>query len=133
MTDSTTVEIIVDLGFNSDVPGGFQCEGTAWRSDGSIIKAISPRNFHVPLKLLGGGHSVDFYVEAAANPDVAQGWSFAPHAVGGDKATSGEEPRYRLGRIAIAELNETVWELNQDIWTLSGLMHELPMDMPPAP
>lgn len=128
MAESTTVEIIVDLGFNSEVPG-FQCEGTAWRSDGSIIKAISPRNYHVPLKLLGGGHSVDFYVEAAANPDVAQGWSFAPTPLG-DKATSGEEPQYRLGRIAIAEMNETVWELNQDIWTLSGLMHELPIEMP---
>lgn len=126
--EDTAVEIIVDLGFNSDVPG-FQCEGTAWRADGSIIKAISPRNYHVPLKLLGGGLSVDFYVEAAANPDVAQGWSFAPTPLG-DKATSGDEPRYRLGRIAIAELNETVWELNQDVWTLSGLMHELPMEMP---
>ncbi|WP_431230221.1 alpha-mannosidase [Paenarthrobacter nicotinovorans] len=128
MSDATAVEIIVDLGFNSDVPG-FQCEGTAWRADGSIIKAISPRNYHVPLKLLGGGQSVDFYVEAAANPDVAQGWSFAPTPLG-DKATSGDEPRYRLGRIAIAELNETVWELNQDIWTLTGLMHELPMELP---
>ncbi|MGO4432154.1 alpha-mannosidase, partial [Paenarthrobacter sp. RAF9] len=116
------------LGFNSDVPG-FQCEGTAWRADGSIIKAISPRNYHVPLKLLGGGHSVDFYVEAAANPDVAQGWSFAPTPLG-DKATSGDEPRYRFGRIVMAELNETVWELNQDIWTLSGLMHELPTELP---
>lgn len=92
MTDSTTVEIIVDLGFNSDVPGGFQCEGTAWRSDGSIIKAISPRNFHVPLKLLGGGHSVDFYVEAAANPDVAQGWSFAPPTPLGDKPLPARSP-----------------------------------------
>ncbi len=126
--EGTAVEIIVDLGFNSDVPG-FQCEGTAWRADASIIKAISPRNYHVPLKLLGGGLSVDFYVEAAANPDVAQGWSFAPTPLG-DKATSGDEPRYRLGRIAIAELNETVWELNQDVWTLSGLMHELPMELP---
>ncbi|WP_426006183.1 alpha-mannosidase [Paenarthrobacter sp. NyZ202] len=126
--EGTAVEIVVDLGFNSDVPG-FQCEGTAWRADGNIIKAISPRNYHVPLKLLGGGLSVDFYVEAAANPDVAQGWSFVPTPLG-DKATSGDEPRYRLGRIAIAELNETVWELNQDIWTLSGLMHELPMELP---
>ena len=128
VSEDTTVEIIVDLGFNSDAPG-FQCEGTAWRADGSIIKAISPRNYHVPLKLLGGGLSVDFYVEAAANPDVAQGWSFAPTPLG-DKATSGDAPRYRLGRIAIAELNETVWELNQDVWTLTGLMHELPMELP---
>ncbi|WP_284977516.1 glycoside hydrolase family 38 C-terminal domain-containing protein [Arthrobacter sp. fls2-241-R2A-200] len=127
-SDATAVEIVVDLGFTSDVPG-FQCEGTAWSADGSIIKAISPRNYHVPLKLLGGGMSVDFYVEAAANPDVAQGWSFAPTQLG-SKATSGQEPQYRLGRIAIAELNEAVWELNQDVWTLSGLMHELPVELP---
>ncbi|HSL35568.1 MAG TPA: glycoside hydrolase family 38 C-terminal domain-containing protein, partial [Arthrobacter sp.] len=25
---------------------------------------------------------------------------------------------------------QTVWELQQDIWTLSGLMHELPMELP---
>ncbi len=124
----TAVEILVDLGFSADLPG-FQCEGTAWRPDGTVVKAISPRNQHVPLKLLGGGKSVDFYVEAAANPDLSQGWTFAATPYG-DKATSGSEPKYRLGRIVIAELNQTVWELQQDIWTLSGLMHELPMDLP---
>ncbi|WP_115789197.1 alpha-mannosidase [Arthrobacter silvisoli] len=126
--EGTTVEVVVDLGFSNDAPG-FQCEGIAWRPDGTIIKAISPRNQHVPLKMLGGGMSVDFYVEAAANPDLSQGWTFAATPLG-DKATAGEEPRYRLGRIAIAELNETVWELSQDIWTLSGLMHELPTELP---
>ena len=124
----TSVEIIVDLGFSSDLPG-FQCEGIAWRPDGTIIKAISPRNQYVPLKLLGSGMAVDFYVEAAANPDLSQGWTFAATPYG-DKATSGDEPKYRLGRIAIAELHQTVWELHQDVWTLSGLMHELPMELP---
>ncbi|WP_226758608.1 alpha-mannosidase [Arthrobacter sp. SO3] len=124
----TSVEIIVDLGFSSDLPG-FQCEGIAWRPDGTIVKAISPRNQYIPLKLLGSGMSVDFYVEAAANPDLSQGWTFAATPYG-DKATSGSDPKYRLGRIVIAELNQTVWELQQDIWTLSGLMHELPMELP---
>ncbi|MFB8370016.1 alpha-mannosidase [Pseudarthrobacter sp. NPDC055928] len=124
----TTVEIVVDLGFTTEAPG-FQCEGIAWRPDGTIIKAISPRNQYIPLKLLGSGMAVDFYVEAAANPDVAQGWTFAATPYG-DKATAGTAPQYRLGHIAIAELNQTVWELQQDIWTLSGLMHELPMEQP---
>jgi alpha-mannosidase len=124
----TAVEIVVDLGFTRELPG-FQCEGIAWRPDGTIIKAISPRNQYIPLKLLGSGMAVDFYVEAAANPDVAQGWTFAAMPYG-DKETAGSEPKYRLGTIAIAELNQTVWELQQDVWTLSGLMHELPMELP---
>ena len=124
----TAVEILVDLGFGTDLPG-FQCEGIAWRADGTVIKAISPRNQYIPLKLLGSGMSVDFYVEAAANPDLSQGWSFAATPYG-DKATSGDEPKYRLGGIVIAELNQAVWELHQDIWTLRGLMHELPMELP---
>lgn len=124
----TSVEILVDLGFSGDLPG-FQCEGIAWRADGTIIKAISPRNQYIPLKLLGTGMAVDFYVEAAANPDLSQNWTFAATPYG-DKESSGSEPKYRLGRIAIAERNQTVWELQQDILTLAGLMHELPMDLP---
>ena len=124
----TCVEVVVDLGFNTEVPG-FQCEGIAWRPDGTIIKAVSPRNQYIPLKLLGSGMTVDFYVEAAANPDLSQGWTFAATPYG-DKATAGSEPKYRLGTIVIAERNQTVWELQQDIFTLSGLMHELPMELP---
>jgi alpha-mannosidase len=124
----TTVEVLVDLGFTAEIPG-FQCEGIAWRPDGTIIKALSPRNQYIPLKLLGGGMAVDFYVEAAANPDVAQGWTFDPTPLG-DKSTAGAAPQYRLGRIAVAELNQTVWELRQDIRTLAGLMAELPLELP---
>ncbi|MCU1531980.1 MAG: alpha-mannosidase [Arthrobacter sp.] len=124
----TSVEMLVDLGYSGDLPG-FQCEGIAWRPDGTIIKAIAPRSQYIPLKLLGSGMSVDFYVEAAANPDLSQGWTFAATPYG-DKATSGTEPKYRLGPIVIAELNHTVWALHQDIWTLRGLMHELPMELP---
>lgn len=124
----TTVEVVVDLGFTTEAPG-FQCEGIAWRPDGTIIKAISPRNQYIPLKLLGGGMAVDFYIEAAANPDMAQGWTFAATPLG-DKATAGGAPQYRLGNIAIAELNQSVWELQQDVWTLAGLMEQLPLELP---
>ncbi|MCY1675802.1 glycosyl hydrolase-related protein [Pseudarthrobacter sp. SL88] len=124
----TTVEVVVDLGFTVQTPG-FQCEGIAWRPDGTIIKAVSPRNRYIPLKLLGTGMTVDFYVEAAANPDLAQDWTFAATPYG-DKSTAGTAPHYRLGTIAIAELNQTVWELQQDVWTLSGLMEQLPLELP---
>ncbi|MGX5715040.1 alpha-mannosidase [Arthrobacter sp. MAHUQ-56] len=124
----TTIEVVVDLGFTIEAPG-FQCEGIAWRPDGTIIKAISPRNQYIPVKLLGGGMAVDFYVEAAANPDMAQGWTFAATPLG-DKSTAGDAPQYRLGTIAIAELNQTVWDLQQDVWTLAGLMEQLPVELP---
>lgn len=124
----TTVEVVVDLGFTIQTPG-FQCEGIAWRPDGTIIKAISPRNQYIPLKLLGGGMAVDFYVEAAANPDLAQDWTFGATPYG-DKSTAGTTPHYRLGTIAIAELNQNVWELKQDVWTLAGLMEQLPIELP---
>lgn len=124
----TTVEVVVDLGFTIQTPG-FQCEGIAWRPDGTIIKAVSPRNQYIPLKLLGGGMAVDFYVEAAANPDLAQDWTFGATPYG-DKSTAGTTPHYRLGTIAIAELNQNVWELKQDVWTLAGLMEQLPLELP---
>jgi alpha-mannosidase len=83
----TTVEVIVDLGFTTRFPAS-SAKASPGAPDGTIIKAISPRNQYIPLKLLGSGLAVDFYVEAAANPDVAQGWTFAPTPYG-DKATSG--------------------------------------------
>ncbi|WP_136609475.1 alpha-mannosidase [Sinomonas albida] len=122
------VEALVDLGFTSNQPG-FQCEGQAWRPDGAPIKALNPLNAYIPLAALGGGRAVEFYVEAAANPDVTQGWQFIPTAQG-DRETASPEPLYRFGTMALAERDVEVWELLQDVRSLRGLMHELPMDRP---
>ncbi|WP_427016518.1 alpha-mannosidase [Pseudarthrobacter sp. P1] len=123
------LEVLVELGFTAEAPG-FQCEGLAWRLDGTIAKAVSPRTRHVPVDLLGTVDGrLDFYVEAAGNPDVAQGFSFAPNPLG-DRATAGDVPAYRLGTITVAQLDTEVWELRQDVQTLRGLMHELPMEEP---
>ncbi len=59
----TTVELRVDLGFSKRQPG-FQAEGLAWRTDGSTIKGIEPRNDTVPVEV-GPGGSFELYVEAA--------------------------------------------------------------------
>ncbi len=121
-------EILVNLGYSEDMPG-FQCEGIAWRPDGSLVKALSPLNRYVPLVPVAEGSTIDFFVEAAANPNVSGSWTFQPTALG-DRTTAGAEPIYTLGEICLAELDETVRELRQDIWTLSGLMRELPTDSP---
>ncbi len=121
----TRAEVIVDLGFTRS-RSGFQAEGLAYRADGTLIKAIAPLNNWLPVEGEGG---IDVYIEAAANPDVAGDYTFAPTALG-DKATAGETPLYELRQADVALLDVEVWELAQDIWTLRGLMEQLSVESP---
>lgn len=121
----TAVEVVADLGF-SGVQPGFQAEGMAWTPTGEIIKAVSPYNDAVPWRDLGSGQ-VELYLEAAANPDVMGGRTFAPTPLG-RWGTAGDAPLYTLGAITVALRDTTVWELQQDLIVLIGLMRELPAD-----
>ncbi len=125
----TRPELAIDLGFAGAQPG-FQSEGLAYTPDGVVVAAVEPRNAHVPLAG-GPGSAVDLYVEAASNPAVDSGWNwtYAPTRVG-DPATAGDDPIYRLVAADIALLDVPVWELAQDVRTLSGLVTELPADLP---
>ncbi|WP_065571334.1 alpha-mannosidase [Microbacterium oleivorans] len=119
---ATRPEIVVDLGFDGSGPG-FQAEALVFRPDGSIVKAIEPRNTAVPID----GDEIDLWIEAAGNPSVAGTFTFAATPLG-DRATAGDEPIYRLRRLELGLLDETVWELQQDIWTLRGLVDQLEPD-----
>ncbi|MET4639150.1 glycoside hydrolase family 38 C-terminal domain-containing protein [Mycetocola sp. 2940] len=121
------VELIVDLGFLSGQTG-FQAEGLVFAPDGSILKALEPLNTSVPLDV-GPGGTIDVYVEAASNPDVGSDWAFRPTVVG-DKATAGADPIYHLRQADVALLDSAVWELDRDLWTLTGLADELSTDLP---
>lgn len=121
------VELVVDLGFLSG-QSGFQAEGLAFSPDGRLLKALEPLNSYVPLAV-GPGGNIDVYIEAASNPDVGSDWAFRP-TVAGDQATAGTEPIYRLRRVDVALLDATVWELDRDLWTLTGLADELSPDLP---
>jgi alpha-mannosidase len=123
----TRPELAVDLGF-AGVQPGFQSEGLAYTPEGKVVAAVEPLNAHVPLPG-GPGSAVDLYVEAASNPGVAADWTYTPTRMG-DPATAGDDPLYRLVAADIALLDVTVWELAQDFWTLSGLVAELPTDLP---
>ena len=124
---ATRPELVVDLGFSSAVPG-FQAEGLAYTPAGAVVAAVEPMNTHVPLPG-GAGSAVDLYVEAASNPNLGGDWSYAPTPLG-DLVTAGTEPIYRLAGVDVALLDLPVWELTQDVWTLSGLVSELPADLP---
>ncbi len=119
----TRVEVLVDFGFTR-ARSGFQAEGLAYRPDGRPIKAIAPLNNHLPWGP-GDGPVVDLLIEAAANPDVAGEYTFEPTR-NGTWETASDEPLYILAQLEIALLDVTAWELVQDVWTLRGLMEQLP-------
>ena len=121
----TRAEILVDFGYNRS-RSGFQAEGLAYRPDGRIIKAIAPLNSYVPWRP-EDGPAIDLLIEAAANPDVAGEYTFEPTPFG-TWETAPDEPLYELRRLELALLDVAVWELAQDVWTLRGLMEQLPVD-----
>ena len=91
-------EVVVDLGFTAGA--GFQAEALAYRTDGSMIKAVSPFNNHLPVT---PGEPVEFYLEAAANPDVGNtGFRPTPN---GDPATAIETPLYVIKKLDLALKN----------------------------
>ncbi|MCX4903356.1 glycoside hydrolase family 38 C-terminal domain-containing protein [Streptomyces sp. NBC_00878] len=124
-----TVEAILDLGFDENMPG-FQCEGLVYRPDGTPVKGLNPRNQWVRIGApVEGGEEVRLHVEAASNPVVMDYHPFVPTQLG-DKETAGSEPQYKLERMDLAVLDETVWQLVIDLEVLGELMAELPVDSP---
>ncbi|RYV50461.1 alpha-mannosidase [Pengzhenrongella frigida] len=119
----TKLEAVIDLGFTEAGPG-FQAEGMAFSLQGEPLKGLSPWNHYVPLSG-DAGESVDLWVEAAANPNVAGSdvVNFTPTPLGLWE-TAGEQLRYRLKVADIALLDEEVYELVQDITVLTGVMEE---------
>lgn len=116
-------ELRVDLGFTGEQPG-FQAEATAYRPDGSIVKAVEPFNAWVPLPEPG---PFRLLLEAAANPMIQVPYEYEPTPLG-DKATAGEEPIYRVARMEVGRRDPVVWELLQDVVTLDGLVEVLPRE-----
>jgi alpha-mannosidase len=133
-----TVEAILDLGFDTISPG-MSAEGLIYRPDGSAVKALNPRNTHVPIAApAAGGETFTYFIEAAANPLILPPWGneFLPTRAGDraawllDENAPTGEPQYVLSRMDLAVFDEEVWELVQDIEVLSQLMRELPLESP---
>ncbi|MER6220622.1 glycoside hydrolase family 38 C-terminal domain-containing protein [Streptomyces sp900105755] len=122
-----TVEALLDLGFDENMPG-FQCEGLVYRSDGTPVKGLNPRNQWVRVGAPAeGGEQVRLHIEAASNPVILDYHPFRPTWLG-DKDTAGHEPQYTLTRMDLAVFDETVWQLVIDLEVLGELMAELPAD-----
>ncbi|MCX4399259.1 glycosyl hydrolase-related protein [Streptomyces sp. NBC_00264] len=124
-----SVEAVIDLGFN--VTGaGFSAEGLVYRADGSVVKALNPRNAYIPVAdPAAGGEEFTYYVEAAANPNLND--DHIPSRTGEQPswmtgAGSESAPLYQLLRLELAVFDAQVWELAQDLDVLGELMRELP-------
>ncbi|TWP49071.1 alpha-mannosidase [Lentzea tibetensis] len=118
------VEAVFDLGFQDAWPGN-QAEALVYLPDGTPVKGVAPRNKHVPIS---DATEIEFYVEAAANPDILK-HDFQPTPFG-DKKTAPPDPMYRLDKAELAVLDEEVWHLGLDLEVLRDLMLELSLDDP---
>ncbi|MEU2429233.1 glycoside hydrolase family 38 C-terminal domain-containing protein [Streptomyces sp. NPDC007861] len=118
------VEAWFDLGFTSGWPGN-QAEALVHLPDGTPLKAVNPQNQYVSVAApAAGGEQVDFFVEAASNPDILADRFRRPTPMG-DRRTAGSAPLYTFTRADLAVLDEGVWQLSLDLQVLRELMLEL--------
>ncbi len=120
-------EIVIDLGWE-DHSVGFQCEGLVYRPDGTIVKALNPRNRWIRLSdLAESGEPFEFYVEAASNPLLLGVPAFQPidHS---DRPEAYEGHLYQLRQAEIFFYHPEVAELVSDLDVLVGLAETLPED-----
>lgn len=127
------VEAVLDIGFDKTGPG-FSAEGLVHRADGTVVKALNPRNAWVPVaEPAVGGAEFTYYVEAAANPVLCD--DHLPTRLGDrpawlDGLAPDPEPLYRVLRADLAVFDRQTWELVQDLDVLGGLMRALPEQEP---
>ncbi|NAZ77332.1 alpha-mannosidase [Kineococcus sp. T13] len=120
------VEVVFDLGTDARNVG-FQAEGLVYTADGQAVKSINPLSTWIPVP--AGTTTFEFYVEAAANPDVlgGGGHAFEPTPLG-DVLTAPREPLYVLARAEVCVREGEVADLLTDLEVLGGLMLELPLE-----
>lgn len=121
------VEALIDLGFDINMPG-FQCEALVYRPDGTPVKSINPRNQWVPIDAVAG-HTVELFLEGAANPVLLDYHPFLPTQEG-DIRTSSPEPLYRVRHMDLAVFEPEVFDLSLDLEVLIELQAELPETSP---
>ncbi|MEY9962450.1 alpha-mannosidase [Streptacidiphilus sp. MAP12-16] len=123
------VEAVIDLGFDPDRGPGGQAEGLVHTPDGRALHGLHPMNRNVLISANAeGGTTVEFLVEAAANPGIESAHGRNTHF--GDRATAGDAPLYRLVSADLAVRDENVWHLIHDVEVLDQLMRELPVESP---
>ncbi|MBK1881137.1 alpha-mannosidase [Luteolibacter pohnpeiensis] len=111
-----TVVALVDLSFEDEE--GFGREGLVWK-DGKPVIAVSRYRSAIPVEF---GKSVDFYVEAAANPVVEWHWPY------GKAPVDPEQRLFRLKEACLAVADPEAFAFLMDFRVLRETMLELPIE-----
>lgn len=133
---SSPLELIVDLGWHPDAPGG-HFEAEAYREDGSIIKAVNPRNQWIPLdgsdmdgrptageaSMLKEDGSFTIYLEAACNPMILGVPAFVETELGEGTTGKADEPNV-LKRMDVCRFDHEAWNYYMDLEVVSQLIKE---------
>lgn len=118
------VELVVDLGW-ADHSVGFQCEGLVFTPDGTVIKALNPKNRWIDLSgLVDEAGEFVLYIEAASNPLLLEVPPFQP-ITAGEKSTAGSAPQYVMRRADICVFEKPLHELVLDLEVAAGLAAEI--------
>ena len=121
--ENQQIYLQIDIGFKDAWPGN-QCEALLLDESWNIIKAVNSRNQHTALINAQAGAEVEFYLEAAANPDM---FADAPMpTLMGDKLTAPNQPLYEFKEAQFQVRNDDIWQLYHDLDVLYQLAKELP-------
>ena len=134
--DEAPLELIVDLGWQPDSPGGHY-EAEAYRPDGSIIKAVNPKNQWIPLdgkdwkglatdeepSLIGPDGTFTLYLEAACNPLILGVPAFAKTQLGEGTTGRADESNI-LTRLDVCRFDQEIWNYAMDLEAVSQIIKE---------
>ncbi|WP_314212133.1 glycoside hydrolase family 38 C-terminal domain-containing protein [uncultured Actinomyces sp.] len=123
LTEEQRLEVRVDLGFEEHFVG-FHAEALVRDVNGKTIKALNPRSRWLPVAQTPGS-TIDFVVEAAANPLILGVPPFQP-TLNGDKLTASHEELYHFRQADLVIVNKDVYGLALDIQVLHEMIEAAP-------
>jgi len=118
------LRLCVDLGFADAWPGN-QCEGLLFDAGLRVLKAVNSRNRSTVIaERAEAGASLEFLVEAAANPDLF-GNGCTPTELS-DRLTAPPDAIYELRSAELQVRDEQLWGLFHDLDVAWDLARHLP-------
>ncbi|MDR1190591.1 MAG: alpha-mannosidase [Verrucomicrobiales bacterium] len=119
------VVALVNLGFTGGE--GFTAEALVWQ-DGKPTRALNVNRQDVPVRARArGGESVEFFLEAAANPSAQVTRTSTSAMLSPDYHG---KRLFRFGSAELAVFDRAAWQLALDVKLAFELLQELPKDEP---